>query len=175
MKKWMTGILTAFMMVLTLSACAVNEKTVSEPFNYSGYNTADYNGYRKQSEYVEMSDGTKLAVDIYLPGNTDNGESFPVIFQYTPYGRAYVIPDSVDQTIAEKIGILNYDLSPVSWTFVKGHRIRVSIACADSPTFEITPELSTNNDAGDPSSITPGITVYRTEEYPSGITLPVKE
>lgn len=69
-----------------------NEK-ISEPFRYSGHSTSTYSGYEKTSAYVKMVDGTKLAVDIYLPTNGPEQEVFPVIFQYTPYGRAFVIPD----------------------------------------------------------------------------------
>lgn len=56
--------------------------------------------YEKRSEYVEMSDGTKLAVDIYMPDDYD-GEACPVIFQYTPYGRAYIVGE--EQNLLEKI------------------------------------------------------------------------
>lgn len=54
---------------------------------------------------------------------------------------------------------LKFELFPTSWTFKAGHSIRISIACADSPTFE------TN------SALTEGtiVTVYRTEEYSSKI------
>lgn len=93
---------------LNLSACVVavallfgviasvepkNQDKISQPFNYSGYTAAVYKDYEKTSEYVEMADGTKLAVDIYIPDDGPVQESFPVIFQYTPYGRAFIMPD----------------------------------------------------------------------------------
>lgn len=36
---------------------------------------------------------------------------------------------------------LRFDLMPTSWVFRKGHRIRISIAGADSPSFAIHPGL----------------------------------
>ncbi len=55
-----------------------------------GYNVYlhEDRAYEKTSQYVEMSDGTKLAVDIYMTDNIAENEAYPVIFQYTPYGRA---------------------------------------------------------------------------------------
>lgn len=68
---------------------------------------------------------------------------------------------------------LTIDLAPTSWTFEEGHSIRISIACADWPTFELTPELCPTNDPDDASNITPTITVYRDIVNASKITLPV--
>ena len=67
---------------------------------------------------------------------------------------------------------LTFDLQPTSWVFRKGHHIRVSIACADWPTFRLHPKLSTSNKADDPTNIVPTITVHRDSEHPSGIMLP---
>jgi uncharacterized protein len=65
------------------------------------------------------------------------------------------------------------DLMPTSWAFKKGHRIRISIAGADWPTFQLHPALSPKNDPSDPVNITPTVTVYRSAVYPSHIELPV--
>src|SRR5437868_2972279 len=41
---------------------------VSKPGEYKGYSKSIYkNGYQLSSEYVAVSDGTKLAVDLYRP------------------------------------------------------------------------------------------------------------
>lgn len=85
-----------------------SSEKVSEPFHYSGYSTAQYDSYTKKSEYVEMSDGTKIAVDIYLPaGGPELSEGYPVVFQYTPYGRAFTIPQkqSLVEQVKMKIGV----------------------------------------------------------------------
>jgi hypothetical protein len=65
------------------------------------------------------------------------------------------------------------DLLPTSWVFKKGHRIRVSIATADWPTFQLHPKLSPTNNPNDPNNIVPTITVYRDADHPSRIDLPV--
>jgi hypothetical protein len=65
------------------------------------------------------------------------------------------------------------DLQPTSWVFKKGHRIRVSIAGADWPTFDLHPMLSPTNNPSDPVNIVPTITVYRDVQHPSRIELPI--
>lgn len=105
------GLLCAVLaLMLVFSSCSSEQSTekVSEPFNYSGYSEAEYSGYTKTSQYVEMSDGTKIAVDIYLPADGPEQTAFPTIFQYTPYGRAYAIPDSVDISLVTKLGLRYY-------------------------------------------------------------------
>lgn len=91
-----TASIVALILLISVTACTSEQmldEKISQPFKYSGYSTASYEDYEKSSEYVEMTDGTKLAVDIYLPADGPKQGSFPVIFQYTPYGRAFVIPD----------------------------------------------------------------------------------
>jgi putative CocE/NonD family hydrolase len=68
---------------------------------------------------------------------------------------------------------LEFDLLPTSWVFKKGHRIRVSIACANWPTFRLHPRLAPSNRPDDPANIVPTITIYRDEKHPSYIKLPV--
>lgn len=62
---------------------------VSEPGNYAGYSQAEYDGYNRYSVYVPVTDGTKLAVDYYIPtkDGVEAKEALPVVFTYTPYGR----------------------------------------------------------------------------------------
>jgi putative CocE/NonD family hydrolase len=94
---------------LSLSLASTSTERVSEPFKYSGYSSAEYSSYTKTSIYVEMDDGVWLAVDIYLPASgPDNGSgSYPVVFQYTPYGRAYIIPEKMGliEQIEMRIGV----------------------------------------------------------------------
>ncbi len=81
------------------------EPKISRPFEYSGYTHAEYASYQRSSVFVTMSDGTKIAVDIYLPDQfTGSGPAptkFPVVFQYTPYQRASMRPDG---TISDATG-----------------------------------------------------------------------
>lgn len=101
MKKSKRIILSLLMVVLALGLLSLGttlvnaEDKISKPGVYSGYSEAIYDGYQRFSQYVEVRDGTKLAMDYYLP--TLNGEvvdaRFPVIFTFTPYGRATYGPD----------------------------------------------------------------------------------
>jgi len=68
---------------------------------------------------------------------------------------------------------LVFDLFPTSWVFKKGHRIRVSIAAADWPTFDLHPKLSPKNNPSDQANTVPTITVYRDAKHPSSIELPI--
>jgi len=92
----------------TESSSESDPAKVSAPFEYSGYSEAEYGSFTKTTQYVEMSDGTKLAVDVYLPDDGPETDGFPVLFQYTPYGRAYVIPDWADVSLIEKVGLRYY-------------------------------------------------------------------
>jgi len=88
--------------------------------------------------------------------------------------HGYERVDYRDKILAdENIELLVFDLQPTCWVFRKGHRIRVSIACADWPTFRLHPKLSASNKADDPANIVPTITIYRDAQHPSGIMLPI--
>jgi hypothetical protein len=65
------------------------------------------------------------------------------------------------------------DLFPTSWVFKRGHQIRVSIACADWPVYDLHPKLSPKNDSKDKGNVLPTITVYRDSKHPSRIELPI--
>ncbi len=62
----------------------------SEHFVYSGYSFPEFKNQTKQSQFVTMSGGVKLAVDIFLPSAGPNDGPFPVALSYTPYGRAAI-------------------------------------------------------------------------------------
>ena len=81
----------------------------------------------------------------------------------------YVANIFSDDNIVELVS----DFHPTSWVFKKGHSIRVSIACADWPTFTLHPKLGPSNDPDDPDNILPVITVYWDEAHPSHIELPI--
>ena len=111
-KRIFALILTLAMMAAVLTGCSVDTNTakISEPFNYSGYTAESYKSYTKESKFVKMSDGTKLAVDIYLPADgPEDTDGFPVVFQYTPYGRAFIVPEAgVVDKLKMKIGTGTY-------------------------------------------------------------------
>ena len=63
-------------------------------------------------------------------------------------------------------------LHPTSWLFRKGHSIRLSIAAADWPTFDLHPELSPQNRPDAEDNIVPTITLHRGGEEASYLELP---
>jgi len=82
-------------LLLLVGACGESKgNRVSAPFQYSGYSSPEWGGHQRTSEFITLSDGTKIAVDVLVPtGYTGAGrpvERFPVIFQYTPYGRSAI-------------------------------------------------------------------------------------
>ncbi len=80
----------------------------------------------------------------------------------------------VDGVLAKgRIIELAIDYHPTAWVFRKGHRVRVSIACADYPTFRLHPRLCPNNEPDDPKNIVPTVTIHRGASHPSHIELPV--
>ena len=68
---------------------------------------------------------------------------------------------------------ITFDLHPTSWVFKKGHRMRVSLAAADWPTFRLHSALSPANDPAAPDNVVPTITILRGPDHPSRIILPV--
>ncbi len=87
---WFLVIFTSGLTGLAAVQATAAEEKVSKPGVYKGYSEESYDGFQRFSQYVEVRDGTKLAMDYYLP--TLNGEiddsPHPVIFIFTPYGRA---------------------------------------------------------------------------------------
>ncbi len=76
-------------------------------------------------------------------------------------------PFANDQQISMKM-----DLTPTSWLFQKGHKIRLSIAGADYGNFELHPTLCKDNQLE--NCVETEIVVHRGGELPSSVlTLPV--
>jgi len=73
-------------------------KKTSRPFHYEGYSSPDYNEFEGRSTYVSMSDGERIAADIYVPtkysGEGAIPEQFPVIFIFTCYQRGSFHPET---------------------------------------------------------------------------------
>jgi predicted acyl esterase len=65
------------------------EPKVSKPGQYAGYTSAQYDGYQLSSQYVAVRDGTRLAVDVFLPTRAGKAASgkLPVVWMHTPYNR----------------------------------------------------------------------------------------
>jgi len=71
---------------------------VSKPFQYEGYSSPDYSEFARHSTYVSMSDGERIAADIYLPtkysGKGAKPQQFPTIFIFTCYQRGSFHPET---------------------------------------------------------------------------------
>jgi len=103
MKKTIPILLaSSVLIIVTLSASGTvinnkkqDQKLVSEFGKYQGYTQKVYDGTSRASDFLALSDGTRLAYDMYLP--TKKGvpasQPFPVLFMYTPYGRTWTIFD----------------------------------------------------------------------------------
>ena len=81
-------LLTVCMFVTFITARA-EEPKVSRPGEYRGYTSASYDGHQLTSQYVAVRDGTRLAVDVFLPtqaGKVAEGK-LPVVWMHTPYNR----------------------------------------------------------------------------------------
>jgi putative CocE/NonD family hydrolase len=88
-------LLVAFYVVFHRQTKAEAAEKVSEFGKYQGYSEAIFNGSKRSSDYLTLSDGTRLAYDLFLP--TKDGvvtdQPLPVLFKYTPYGRAWTVFD----------------------------------------------------------------------------------
>jgi hypothetical protein len=74
---------------------------VSEFGKYQGYSEAIYDGTKRVSDYLTLSNGTRLAYDLILPtkkGIPASGR-LPVLFKYTPYLRTFTIFDKNGKNI----------------------------------------------------------------------------
>jgi len=73
----------------------IEQTRVSEFGKYQGYSEGVYDGSQRTSDFLRLSDGTRLAYDLILP--TTKGiladKPLPVLFKYTPYDRAWTVFD----------------------------------------------------------------------------------
>ena len=67
---------------------------VSSPGRYEGYAERIYESWQRSSFYVEVRDGTKLAVDLYRPvsDGSPSQTAHPVIWIHTAYQRGMLGP-----------------------------------------------------------------------------------
>jgi hypothetical protein len=65
----MSALILAVISAIASAPFAYGAEKVSRPFEYSGYSYPEYEGFKKSSEFVIMSDGTRIAVDWFLPSD----------------------------------------------------------------------------------------------------------
>jgi uncharacterized protein len=83
------------------SESRAGEGKVSEFGKYQGYSEATYDGTQRLSDYLTLSNGTRLAYDLILPtkGGVPAERPLPVLFKYTPYLRTYILYDKYGKNI----------------------------------------------------------------------------
>jgi len=74
---------------------------VSRFGKYQGYSEPVYDGNERRSDYLTLSNGTRLAYDLILPTKkgVPAGKPLPVLFKYTPYLRTFTIFDKAGNNI----------------------------------------------------------------------------
>jgi len=94
------------LLVLVAGICLFHKKSpaqekVSSFGKYEGYSATIYDGARRTSDYLALSNGTRLAYDLILPSRkgVPAGERLPVLFKYTPYLRTFTIFDKKGKNI----------------------------------------------------------------------------
>lgn len=95
------GIALAFAGAVNVAGGGGVANRISSPGKYSGYSDAIYDDkYELTSQYVTVSDGTRLAMDLYRPRDKATGKvvetRLPVLWMHTPYNRRY---SSADKTL----------------------------------------------------------------------------
>lgn len=107
--KTLVGVLVLSTVLLHLKNAHAEEK-ISRFGQYQGYSQETYDDFVRISDYLALSDGTRLAYDLLLPsnGNQVASEPLPVLFSYSSYLRAYrMIKDgSVVSNDVVKLGML---------------------------------------------------------------------
>ncbi len=96
-------IITVIMSMISFRVQAKKEK-ISQFGEYQGYSEIVYDGTQRTSDYLTLSDGTRLAYDLIIP--TQKGvpaeKPLPVLFKYTPYGRTWTIFDKSGNLLVSK-------------------------------------------------------------------------
>jgi uncharacterized protein len=79
--------------LIFISRRKTGQTLISEFGKYQGYSEASYDGSRRTSDYLTLSDGTRLAYDLFLPTKkgAPAGKPLPALFKYTPYDRAWTV------------------------------------------------------------------------------------
>jgi hypothetical protein len=87
--------------IFLLQKSQARQMKVSEFGKYQGYSEPIYDGSKRFSEYLTLSNGTRLAYDLILPtkAGIPAGGPFPVLFKYTPYLRTFTIFDKDGKNI----------------------------------------------------------------------------
>lgn len=89
------AVISLAMVLFVVFQGRVSDEKISEFGKYQGYSESIYDSRQRTSDYLTLSDGTRLAYDLFLPTqkNALADKPLPVLFKYTPYGRAWTVFD----------------------------------------------------------------------------------
>ncbi len=105
------------------------KRKVSEFGKYQGYSEKIYDGSKRISDYMTLSNGTKLAYDLILPTKkrVPADKPLPVLFLYTPYLRTFIIFDENGKDIISDLYRLKWYerayLRVRHWIYERGNLI----------------------------------------------------
>ncbi len=77
-------------LIFIITGCDKKSEYVNLPVSYPKAAEATFKSFDTRSEYVTMSDDTKIAIDIFLPTEGDSQSRFPGVLSYTPYQRSRI-------------------------------------------------------------------------------------
>ena len=79
---------------------------------YTGYAAELYDGTTRSSNYLALSDGTRLAYDLILPtrGGRVSDQPLPTLFQYTPYLRTFKVFDESGKDLVSDLMNFSWDM-----------------------------------------------------------------
>jgi putative CocE/NonD family hydrolase len=83
-------------MLVVVACVIVAPASLANGFGvYTNPDTAIYDGWNRTSQYIEADDGTRLAVDVYVPTKAGEApaEKVPAVLHYTRYVRAFEMED----------------------------------------------------------------------------------
>ncbi len=104
-QAWIALLALVLTLPLIAPVAAQEDERVSRFGEYSGYSDMIYDGYTRLSQYIEMRDGVRIAVDLFRP--TLDGEiveePLPVVFTQHRYHRAKLQDDSSILTMLDEI------------------------------------------------------------------------
>ena len=105
-RKYILLALAAILLVIIVCFVFPRQGTpekVSEFGKYAGYTEDVYDGSPRTSDYLTLSDGTRLAYDLFLPSKdgVPVNQPLPTLFKYTPYSRAWTLFDENGFTLGE--------------------------------------------------------------------------
>lgn len=80
---------------------------ISDRADWLPVDSAAFPGFRRSSTFVPMSDGVRLAADVYLPEPADPSRTFPSVLVLTPYYRGLQLAG--EGPFAPEVDKLQYD------------------------------------------------------------------